>query len=113
MFLRKLKKITCTVLCASMVLTSACTGFTGMVARVSAAGVNLLDNPSFSKDANGWFATTADTAKLEFINDGKGHDQDGGYVKVTERSDTWNSLAQTIKDKVKNKTKYVEVVKED
>ncbi len=106
MFLRKLKKITCTVLCASMVLTSACTGFTGMVARVSAAGVNLLDNPSFSKDANGWFATTADTAKLEFINDGKGHDQDGGYVKVTERSDTWNSLAQIIKDKVKNKTKY-------
>ena len=48
MFLRKLKKITCTVLCASMVLTSACTGFTGMVARVSAAGVNLLDNPSLN-----------------------------------------------------------------
>ncbi len=106
MFTKKLKKVTCTTLCASMVLTGACTGFPGTAASVSAAGTNILDNPSFSTDAGGWFATTADTAKLEFVNDGKGHDQDGGYVKVVERSDTWNSLAQTIKDKVKNKTKY-------
>lgn len=71
-----------------------------------AAGTNILDNPSFGTDASGWFATTADTAKLEFVNDGKGHDAGSGYVKVTGRSDTWNSLAQTIKDKVKNRTKY-------
>lgn len=69
-------------------------------------GTNILDNPSFDGNTEGWFATTADTAKLEFVNDGKGHDKDSGYVKVRERSDTWNSLAQTIKDKVKNKTKY-------
>ena len=72
-----------------------------------AAGSNILDNPSFTTDTSGWFATTGDnSAKLEFMSDGKGHDKDSGYVKVTGRSDTWNSLAQTIKDKVKNKTKY-------
>jgi len=69
-------------------------------------GTNILDNPSFDGNTEGWFATTADTAELEFANDGKGHDKDSGYVKVTKRSDTWNSLAQTIKDKVKNKTRY-------
>ncbi len=72
MFTKKLKKATCTTLCASMVLTGACTGFPGTAASVSAAGTNILDNPSFSTDAGGWFATTADTAKLEFVNDGKG-----------------------------------------
>lgn len=74
--------------------------------EVPEKGTNILDNPSFDGGADGWFATTVDTAKLEFINDGNGHDQDSGYVKVVERSDTWNSLAQQIKTKVKNHTKY-------
>ena len=65
---------------------------------------NILDNPSFESNANGWFATTADTATLEFISNG--YDNIGGCVKVINRSDTWNSLAQDIKTKVKNKTKY-------
>ncbi len=106
MLVNKRKKILCTALCASMVLTGIGTGITENIVVVSASGTNILDNASFKTDTEGWFATTADTAKLEFINDGKGHDEDSGYVKVTERSDTWNSLAQTIKDKVKNKTKY-------
>ena len=103
--IKKRKKILCTVLCASMVLTGIST-WTAENTVVSASGTNILDNASFKTDTGSWFATTADTAKLEFINDGKGHDSDSGYVKVTERSDTWNSLAQIIKDKVKNKTKY-------
>lgn len=73
----------------------------------AAEAANLLDNASFNGNTDGWFATCADgAAKLEFVNDGRGHDSNGGYVKVTGRSDTWNSLAQTIKDKVVNGTKY-------
>jgi len=106
MFTRNLRKVTCTTLCASMVLTGAFTGFPETVANASAEDANILNNPSFSENTDGWFATTMGTAKLEFVNDGKGHDQDGGYVKVSERTEEWNSLAQTIKDKVKNNTKY-------
>ena len=69
-----------------------------------AKGENILDNPSFETDTEHWVATTMDTATLEFIP--KGYDNIGGCVKVVNRSDTWNSLAQDIKTKVKNKTKY-------
>ena len=106
MLAKKLKKIACTTLCASMALTVPGTGIPGITAFVSASDTNILDNASFGKDAGNWFATTADTAKLEFVNDGNGHDKDSGYIKVTGRSDTWNSLAQDITSKVKNKTKY-------
>lgn len=106
MLIQKLKKMLCTALCASMVLTGFGTAVPGISTAVYAAGANILDNPSFQTDTSGWFATTADTAKLEFVNDGKGYDKDGGYVKVTNRSDTWNSLAQDMKAKVKNGVKY-------
>ena len=106
MFTREFKKVTCATLCASMILTGASISFPGTVASVSAEDGNLLDNPSFTSDESGWFATTTGTGKLEYVNDGNGHDKDGGYVKVTNRSEEWNSLAQVIKDKVKNKTKY-------
>lgn len=106
MLVKKLKKIACTTLCTSMALTNFGTGIPEITAVVSASDTNILDNASFRTDTGSWFATTVDTAKLEFINDGKGYDNGSGYVKVTERSDTWNSLAQDIKNKVKNKTKY-------
>ena len=107
-----LKKAFCATLSATMALTGGSfmpPGVTGTV-KVSAeetgnGAKNLVNNPSFEKDAEGWFATTADNAKLEFISSG-GHDSIGGYVKVKDRTDTWNSLAQDIKDKVKNHTKY-------
>ena len=86
-----------------MALTNFGTGIPEITAVVSASDTNILDNASFRTDTGSWFATTVDTAKLEFINDGKGYDNGSGYVKVTERSDTWNSLAQDIKNKVKNK----------
>ena len=65
-------------------------------------GTNLLDNPSFDGAVEPWFATGG---KLEYIPDG-GCDKTGGCVKLTEKTDSWNSLAQDIKDKVKDKTKY-------
>ena len=107
-----LKKAFCATLSAAMALTGGSfmpPGVTGTV-KVSAeetgnGAKNIVNNPSFEKDAEGWFATTADNAKLEFISSG-GHDSIGGYVKVKDRTDTWNSLAQDIKDKVKNHTKY-------
>lgn len=107
MLKKRLQKIACIVLSAAMAVTGAGTGLSGNTVNVSAESKNILDNPSFAANTDGWFATTGDnSAKLEFVNDGKGHDMTGGYVKVIGRSDTWNSLAQTIKDKVKNKTKY-------
>ncbi len=69
-------------------------------------GTNILDNPSFNGNTDGWFVTTAnEAAKLEYVPEG-GHDDIGGCVKVYDRDENWNSLAQDIKNKVKNKTKY-------
>ena len=65
-------------------------------------GTNILDNPSFNTDTQGWFATGGD---LEYYA-GDSEDETGGCVKVTNRTDTWNSLAQNIESKVKNNTKY-------
>ena len=74
--------------------------------NIPAKGTNILDNPSFDGNTEGWFATTAkEAAKLEYVPDG-GQDGTGGCVKVYGRDENWNSLAQDIKDKVKNKTKY-------
>lgn len=109
MLLRKYKKMLSAVMCAMLAAGGINTApyATQYTVVQAAEAVNLLDNASFSANTDGWFATCADgAAKLEFVNDGKGHDSDGGYVKVTGRSDTWNSLAQTIKDKVVSGTKY-------
>ncbi len=65
-------------------------------------GINILDNPSFDGSTDGWFATGGN---IEYVADDS-QDATGGCVKLTEKTDTWNSLAQNIKDKVKNKTKY-------
>ncbi len=65
-------------------------------------GTNILDNPSFNTDTQGWFATGGD---LEYYA-GDSEDETGGCVKVTNRTNTWNSLAQNIESKVKNNTKY-------
>lgn len=101
-----LKKAACVTLCSAMAVTGAsgATPFSSGMANVYAAETNLLENGSFNGNADGWFATTVDTAKLEVVNDG--YDSEGGCVKVTERSDTWNSLAQDITAKVKKGTKY-------
>ena len=72
------------------------------VAEISlkeANSINILDNPSFDENTAGWSATGS---KLEYVPDGEA----GGYVLVTNRTATWNSLSQIIKDKVKNNTKY-------
>lgn len=108
MLRKRLKKLTCLALCTAMGITGGMSvvPYINGIVEVSAEDTNLLDNASFGSDTSGWFATTADTAKLEFVNDGNGYDKDGGYVKVTSRSDTWNSLAQDIKAKVKNGVKY-------
>ena len=58
-----------------------------------------------AEGVDGWYATTASGATLETVNDKKGHDGDG-YVKVVGRTDTWNSLAQTITAKVKKGYQY-------
>ncbi len=69
-------------------------------------GTNILDNPSFDCNTDGWFVTTAnEAAKLKYVPEG-GQDDIGGCVKVYDRNENWNSLAQDIKNKVKNKTKY-------
>jgi len=102
-----LKRPFCIALCSAVVITSCNFTMPGMAGIVKAAeevegSGNILDNPSFNGNADGWFATGS---KLEYISD-KGNDDIGGYVKVVERSATWNSLAQNIKDKVRNNTKY-------
>lgn len=103
------KKIACVALTAAMAFAGGIhvrPGQSGMV-QVFAETTNLLDNASFNTNADGWFVTCADgAAKLEVINDGNGYDKEGGYVKVAGRSDTWNSLAQDIKAKVKKGKKY-------
>ena len=65
-------------------------------------GVNILDNPSFDGSTDNWFATGG---SIEYVA-GDSQDAVGGCVKLTGKTDTWNSLAQRINDKVKNKTKY-------
>lgn len=47
MVLKKSKKITCAVLCSAIVITGTGTAFPGNAADASAAGGNILDNPSF------------------------------------------------------------------
>ncbi len=117
-----LKKPLCMVLCSAMVVTSGNFTVPGMAGTVKAADKkevaeepggtvpsgsgNILSNPSFDGNTDGWFATTSnEAAKLEYVSK-DGHDDIGGCVKVYDRDENWNSLAQDIKNKVKNKTKY-------
>ncbi len=65
-------------------------------------GENILDNPSFNGDTTGWFATGGE---IEYVSD-DGQDDIGGCAKLVGKTANWNSLAQQIKDKLKNKTKY-------
>ncbi len=109
---RTLKKAFCATLSATMALTGGAFMQPGIMESVKVSAEeadggakNILNNPSFEKNTDGWYATTMDNASLEFVSSG-GHDSTGGYVKVKDRTDTWNSLAQDIKDKVKNHTKY-------
>ena len=94
-------------LCAVMLAAEpgAMMNAAGTTQVVMAAEKNVLDNGSFSKGTDSWYATTISGATLEAVNDGKGHDGDG-YVKVVGRTDTWNSLAQTITAKVNKGSKY-------
>lgn len=104
----KIKRGLCMALCAAMLAAEpgAMLNTAGTTQVVMAAEKNVLDNGSFSKGTDGWFATSMPNgASLEAVNDGKGHDGDG-YVKVVGRTDTWNSLAQTINTKVKKGCKY-------
>ena len=117
-----LKKPLCMVLCSAMVVTSGDFTVPGMAGTVKAADKkevaeepggtvpsgsgNILSNPSFDGNTDGWFVTAAnEAAKLEYVHEG-GQDDIGGCVKVYDRDENWNSLAQDIKNKVKNKTKY-------
>ncbi len=117
-----LKKPLCMVLCSAMVVTSGNFTVPGLAGTVKAADKkevaeepggtvpsgsgNILDNPSFDGNTDGWFVTTAnEAAKLKYVPEG-GQDDIGGCVKVYDRDENWNSLAQDIKNKVKNKTKY-------
>ena len=105
---KTVKRGLCMTLCAAMLAAEpgAWAGAAGMTQLVMAAEKSVLDNGSFSKGTDGWFATSMPNgATLEAVNDGKGHDGDG-YVKVVGRTDTWNSLAQTINTKVKKGYRY-------
>lgn len=107
MAMKKLKRGLCMALCAAMLTAEpgAFLSSMGTAQVVMAAENNVLDNGSFSSGTDGWFATTASGAALEAVNDGNGYGADG-YVKVVGRTDTWNSLAQTITAKVKKGCKY-------
>ena len=98
MFKKRLKKIACIVLSTALAVTGAGTGLFGNTAQVFAESKNILDNPSFATDTSGWYVTGGGADNLVYTADGKGHDGDG-YVKVTGRTDTWNSLTQNITDR--------------
>lgn len=104
---KTIKRGVCMALCAVMLAAEpgAMMNAAGTTQVVMAAEKNVLDNGSFSKGTDSWYATTISGATLEAVNDGKGHDGDG-YVKVVGRTDTWNSLAQTITAKVNKGSKY-------
>ncbi len=120
MLRKTFKKISCIVLSTAMVFTGkninmqslntmdvTKKGVTKVFAAEAASEItNLLENPSFDTDTSGWYITkVTGEPKCEFIN-AKGHDNVGGYVKISNRAESWNSLAQDITEKVENHVKY-------
>lgn len=99
------KKTGCMAMCATVLMTGGWhIPMNNM--QVFAESTNVLDNSAFAESVGSWYATSGDgSAKLEFVNDGNGYGKDG-YVKVTGRTATWNSLAQNITNKVVNGKKY-------
>ena len=106
MFKEKVKKMSCMFLCSALVVTGGSFDMQNgsLTSQVFAdeVGNNLLFNSTFGTSTDGWYATGG---SLELMSDGNGHGSDG-YVKVTGRTATWNSLAQNLTDKMENNTLY-------